>query len=164
MEMSPGSCKPPGASSATDPRGTKLCPDTLYTFPASGPAVGWNQFEFDEPPHVMPLTLPAVVRRKQLTGAEIASTALDRIGVPEAEVGSDIAFAVRKIRAHQHVEGAVTPVLRRGRGGVAPNCAPSPERTCCRCRASSRRVGVHLKPSKFRFMMKLTTPAIASEP
>jgi hypothetical protein len=48
-----------GGVVATDPRGTKLWPDTLKMLPALGPAVGWNQFEFDEPPQVMPLTLPA---------------------------------------------------------------------------------------------------------
>jgi len=59
-----------GGYVVTDPRGTQLLPDVLYTFdpaPAAGgmnpvdvlnPPVGWNQFELEEPSQVTPLTLP----------------------------------------------------------------------------------------------------------
>jgi len=43
MEMKGWELKLAGGVVATDPLGTKLCPNTLYAFPALGPAVGWNQ-------------------------------------------------------------------------------------------------------------------------
>src|SRR5258707_11047577 len=60
-----------------------------------------------------------IFERGQLAAAEIAVAVRHRVGVTVAQIGGDVALAVREIRAHQYVKRFVTAVLRGAGGRVA---------------------------------------------